>query len=409
MNALAQFVSPRPEARMIQNALVVDANELQHLPMVKVLRQSGVSEVTSALDGARAVAALRDRSWDLVVLDLDIVDLTGLQVIDLLAEHCRTARLAIVSSQPSRILNAASAYAAHRGLAVVAALRKPLKAEQIRQIIEASIGQSLIDHQAVSCGTPRAQEFSCDELRSALLEQQIQAYFQPQHCAVTGVLRGAEVLARWHRADGSVLAPADFLPAIEREGLLESLTSYMLSCAFDCIAHEGADSSLLMAVNVPARVATGVHWAQSVADHAYHAGVDPSRVVIEITEDGGERCNPALAGAVTQLRLRGFNCAIDDFGSGDSSLDRLMQVPFNELKINRSMVVEARDHAHARCLLASTIAMARQMVATVVVEGIETYMDLDMVRSLGCHTTQGYLHGRAMSKADYVRYMAEQG
>ena len=408
MNALAQFVSPRPETQMIQSALVVDCNELQHLPMVKLLRQSGVSEVTSALDGARAVAALRDRSWDLVVLDLDITDLTGLQVIDLLAERCRTARLAIVSSQPSRILNAASAYAVHRGLAVVAALRKPLTSEQIRNIIDASAGQAASGVDGLVPVAPRAQEFSREELRGALLDQQIQAYFQPQHCAITGVLRGAEVLARWHRPDGSVLAPAEFLPAIEREGLLESLTNYMLSCAFDCIAAEDSAARLLMAINVPARVATGVHWAQSVADHAYHAGVDPTRVVIEITEDGGELCNPALAGAVTQLRLRGFNCAIDDFGSGDSSLDRLLQVPFNELKINRSMLVEARDHAHARCLLASTIAMARQMVATVVVEGVETYMDLDMVRSLGCHTTQGYLHGRAMPKAEYVKYIAQQ-
>ncbi len=407
MNALAQFVSPQPEARMIQNALVVDSNELQHLPMAKVLRQSGVSEVISALDGARAVAALRDRSWDLIVLDLDITDLTGLQVIDLLAERCRNVRLVIVSSQPSRILNAASAYARHRGLAVAAALRKPLKAEQVRNIVAAAVESPTSAHDAAPVKRS-AQQFSREELRGALLEQQIQAYFQPQHCAITGVLRGAEILARWHRADGSVLAPAEFLPAMEREGLLESLTSYMLSCAFDCIAAEDSESSLLMAVNVPACIATGVHWAQSVADHAYHAGVDPSRVVIEITEDGGERCNPALAGAVTQLRLRGFNCAIDDFGSGDSSLDRLLQVPFNELKINRSMLVEARDHAHARCLLASTIAMARQMVATVVVEGVETYRDLDMVRSLGCHTTQGYLHARAMPKAEYLQYVARQ-
>lgn len=408
MNALAKFVSPRPETQMIQNALVVDGNELQHVPMAKVLRQSGVSEVLSALDGARAVAALRDRSWDLVILDLDTADLTGLQVIDLLAERCRSARLAIISSQPSRILSAASAYATHRGLSVVAALRKPLKAEQIRGIIAGSLELAAQVQGTVVASRQAVQEFSPEDLRGALLDQEIHAYYQPQHCAITGLLRGAEVLARWHRRDGSVLAPADFLPAIERAGLLEAFTNYMLSCAFDHIAAEDSSSPLLIAINVPARVATGVHWAQSVADHAYHAGVDPARVVIEITEDGGELCNPALAGAVTQLRLRGFNCAIDDFGSGDSSLDRLLHVPFNELKINRSMLVEARDHPHARSLLASTIAMARQMVATVVMEGVESYLDLDMVRSLGCHTTQGYLHGRAMTKKDYVQYVAEQ-
>lgn len=139
------------------------------------------------------------------------------------------------------------------------------------------------------------------------------------------------------------------------------------------------------------------------------AGVDPGRVVIEITEDGGALCNAALSGAVTQLRLRGFQCAIDDFGSGDSSLDRLLCVPFNEIKINRSMLQQAREHPHARSVLSSIIAMGKQLVATVVAEGIEDEEDLQMVRNLGCQVTQGYLHGRPMSRAAYMRYLLRSG
>jgi EAL domain-containing protein (putative c-di-GMP-specific phosphodiesterase class I) len=157
-------------------------------------------------------------------------------------------------------------------------------------------------------------------------------------------------------------------------------------------------------VNVPATVADSVHWAQSVADRAEAAGVDPGRLVIEITEDGGERCNRTLVGAITQLRLRGFSCAIDDFGSGDSSLDRLLRVPFSELKINRDMIQQARNHPHARSILASTIAMGKQLVATVVAEGIEDDEDLEMVRSLGCQVTQGYLHAKPLCRAAYARY-----
>ena len=126
--------------------------------------------------------------------------------------------------------------------------------------------------------------------------------------------------------------------------------------------------------------------------------------MVEITEDGGPGCNAALSGAVTQLRLRGFPCAIDDFGTGDSSLDRLMNVPFNEIKINRSMIQQAREQAHARSVLSSIIAMARQLVATVVAEGIEDAQDLALVRSLGCDVTQGFLHGRPMSRAAFMRY-----
>jgi EAL domain-containing protein (putative c-di-GMP-specific phosphodiesterase class I) len=142
-----------------------------------------------------------------------------------------------------------------------------------------------------------------------------------------------------------------------------------------------------------------------VADLAQVAGVDPSQLIIEITEDGGAACNAALSGVVAQLRLRGFQCAIDDFGTGDSSLDRLMRAPFNEIKINRGMIMQAREHVHARSVLASIIAMGRQLVATVVAEGIEDQEDLAMVRNLGCHVTQGYLHARPMSRAAYMRYV----
>lgn len=408
MNALAFATTPAPIVHPIRTALVVDGNELQHLPMARMLKQFGVADVRSVLDGSTAIAAMRGADWNLIILDLDLQDATGLQVIDILADHAQNARLVIMSSQPSRILQAAAAYADHRGIKVLATLRKPLQIAQVKRLLEGTLEAVQVDADAVPMARVTQSRWSRIELRTALLTQQIRPYFQPQHCAITGEHVGTEVLARWHRPDGTVLGPAEFLPCYEREGLLEAFTDYIMSCAFEVMALEADSSSRSMAINVPATVANSIHWAQSVSDHASAAGVDPGRVVVEITEDGGALCNAALAGAVTQLRLRGFQCAIDDFGSGDSSLDRLLLVPFNELKVSRSILVEAREHAHARSLLASTIAMARQMVSTVVVEGVESQLDLEMVRSLGGQVTQGFLHAKPMPLDAYKRYVALQ-
>lgn len=408
MNALVRAVLPLVQTRVIRTTLVVDGNELHQAPLVKALTRAGVSSVKGVVDGSSAVAALRDQPWDVVFLDLDVQDITGMQLVDILADRGSKAGVVIMSNQPSRLLHAASGYARARGLNVISALRKPLDPQLIRDVIDDfALSQGAAASKVSEFASP--QDFTAEELRHALMTQEIKPYFQPQHNAATGALRGAEVLARWHRADGTVLSPAVFLPAFERAGLLECLTNYMLSCAFETMVTDAHGGGRLLAINVPATVARSTHWAQSISDLAGVAGVDPGRVVIEITEDGGALCNAALSGAVTQLRLRGFQCAIDDFGSGDSSLDRLLCVPFNEIKINRSMLQQAREHPHARSVLSSIIAMGKQLVATVVAEGIEDEEDLQMVRNLGCQVTQGYLHGRPMSRAAYMRYLLRSG
>lgn len=387
---------------MVNEALVVDADPRHLTSVVRAL--SPRMQVTGLQQGRQAMEALQARSWGMVFIDLDLADITGMQLIDQLACSHDRAGLVIMSSQPSRLLHAAAGHAVGRGLNVVAAVRKPLGVQFMGEVLdELAAMRSQRDATLPAMASP-ATRFSAHELRAALDWQQIRPYFQPQHDVMTGALRGAEVLARWHHPDGRMLSPPVFLPAFEREGMAGCFTAYMLGSAFELLSREECDSHRQLAVNVPATVAGSVQWAQGISEQAGRAGIDPGRLIIEITEDGGPSCDLALSGAVTQLRLRGFHCAIDDFGSGDSSLDRLMAVPFNEIKINRSMVLQAREHMHARSLLASIIAMGRQLVATVVAEGIEEQSDLRMIRDLGCHVSQGYLHGRAMSRGAYVRY-----
>lgn len=399
---------------MLKTALIVDQEQVQRYALARMLGKIGVPEVELAHDGASALAAVRQRQWGLVIVDLDMPDCTGLQLIDALAESGGCGGVAIVSSHPSRILQAAAAYARNRGVRIVAALGKPLEASSLISMIESLVCtqggvESPPGQDAGQPGPEPLGGFTRDDLRRALKKNQIVAHFQPQHCAETGELRGAEMLARWRLDDGAVVPPAVFLPAFESAGLLESLTNYMFARAFQAQRALGNRPDCVITVNVPATVASSISWAEGVAERAEQAGVDPDRIVIEITEDGGARSNAALAGAITQLRLRGFSCAIDDFGTGDSSLDRLLCAPFDELKIDRDLIARAARQPHAQSVLASTVEMARSLDMTVVAEGVESHEDLEMVRALGVQVTQGYFHGRAMPLDAFRQYAASHG
>ncbi|WP_447919729.1 EAL domain-containing response regulator [Achromobacter aegrifaciens] len=399
---------------MLKSALVVDQDEFQRFALARMLGKIGVPEVELAHDGASAVAAIQKRQWDLVIVDLDMADRTGLQMIDAVADAGGCGGIAIASSHPSRILQAAATYARNRGVPIIAALGKPVEAACLISMIE-SLARSVLAegattvHAAAQSSAVALAGLDRKRLRRALAQREIVAHFQPQHCVSTGELRGAEMLARWATDDGAMVPPAAFLPAFESAGLLEPFTDYMLSRAFDALRELGHRPDCVISINVPATVAGSISWAQGVAERAKLAGVDPARIIIEITEDGGARSNGALAGAITQLRLRGFSCAIDDFGTGDSSLDRLLCAPFDELKIDRGLIARAGRQSHAQSILACTIEMARSLDMTVVAEGIETHEHHDMVRALGAQVTQGYLHGRPMPLDVFRQYAFSQG
>ncbi|PTN49760.1 hypothetical protein DAI43_21405, partial [Achromobacter xylosoxidans] len=125
-----------PGTIMLKSALVVDQDEFQRAALARMLGKIGVPEVATAHDGASAVAAIQQQQWDLVIVDLDMADRTGLQMIDALADAGGCGGIAIASRHPTRILQAAATYARNRGLPIIAALGKPLEAACLISMIE---------------------------------------------------------------------------------------------------------------------------------------------------------------------------------------------------------------------------------------------------------------------------------
>ena len=166
------------------------------------------------------------------MLDLDLPDMTGLQLIDALARHGGAGGIIPTSGHPARLVQAAAAYAQSRGISVLAALEKPLKSGRVRRGRHAA-------RRAAHAARRRARQQTASgcfkavarRLLLALATGRIEGHLQPQHHVDSGRLRGAEILARWRNDDGTLLEPAVFLPAFEGAGLMRPLTDHMIEQA----------------------------------------------------------------------------------------------------------------------------------------------------------------------------------
>src|SRR4051794_3577781 len=233
------------------------------------------------------------------------------------------------------------------------------------------------------------------DLRLALDEQpeQFVVFYQAKFDLLRRTITGAEALVRWHHPERGTITPDHFIPLAETSGLIERLTTHVLTQALhECARWHRSGHDLTVSVNLSPRNVKDSSLPQRVDDLLAQAGVPADRLILEITESSvmeePERAVPVLH----QLADRGIGLSLDDFGTGYSSLSYLQQLPVNELKIDRSFVMRLDRNAgtHAHALVRSITALARNLGLRVVAEGIETEEQLAALIDLGCEIGQGY-------------------
>ncbi|WP_249998277.1 bifunctional diguanylate cyclase/phosphodiesterase [Actinoplanes sp. M2I2] len=254
--------------------------------------------------------------------------------------------------------------------------------------------------------TPRRLGLLTD-LRSAVEQGAVRVAFQPKVDPATGRVIGAEALARWSRADGPV-RPDEFIPLAERSGLIAPLTEHILDTALAaCASWRRAGHQLSVAVNLPPQMLTGRTVVQDVVERALsNHDVPAHALTLEITETG-LIADPANAVRVLQaLRNLGVTLSVDDFGTGQSSLSRLTELPVQELKIDKSFVEDITHHRDRQAVIAAAQQLGHALGLHVVAEGVETRAEFDHVRDLGCDSVQGYYVSRPLFAADFLAWLA---
>jgi diguanylate cyclase (GGDEF)-like protein/PAS domain S-box-containing protein len=241
-------------------------------------------------------------------------------------------------------------------------------------------------------------------LRSSLDDERFVLHYQPVVAAADGSVVAMEALVRWRRGD-DLLSPAEFIPALEQSGQIVVLGEWILRRA--CSDASAWPANVQVNVNLSGRQLADPHLVQHVSQALTESGLDPDRLMLEITESVLMHNTDASIRQLAQLRDLGVGLAIDDFGTGYSSLAYLRAFPVAELKIDRSFIDTIADDPAAVPLVATIVQLARSLSLTTVAEGVETQAQCNLLRELGCDRLQGYFFARPAPVEQALMHLVE--
>jgi EAL domain-containing protein (putative c-di-GMP-specific phosphodiesterase class I) len=242
------------------------------------------------------------------------------------------------------------------------------------------------------------------ELDSAIDQGEVWLAYQPQYDIRSGRVIGAEALARWTHPQKGPIGPAEFIPVAEANGRIGKLTDFVLDRAISTAAAINQRGiSFQVAVNLSARLLSDRDLFNRVQRMLVAHGLMPSKLTLELTETATLQDAECGLATLDALRSMGVKVAIDDYGTGLSTLDYLKKIPSNEIKIDQSFVKAMRVNRSDLIMVQSTISLAHSLGRTVVAEGVEDRQCLDELTRMGCDVAQGYAIGRPMGVRELVQ------
>ncbi len=244
------------------------------------------------------------------------------------------------------------------------------------------------------------------ELDGAMTSGQLWNAYQPKLDLANGRIFGVETLVRWLHPERGPIPPDDFIPLVEEHDRARDLTLHVLGRALeDAAAWGAAGLPLDIAVNVSAILLGDSEFIEQVRQMLADASVPTNRITIEVTESAAMRDPDTAIAALESWRALGLKISIDDYGTGQSSLNYLQKLPATELKIDKSFVRDITSDSRNAIMVRSTIALAHELGMKVVAEGIEDEDCLVALKEMGCDTGQGYHIGRPMSAENLAVFL----
>ena len=384
--------------------LIVEDHPFQHLYLQNLFNELGDFNLVFTRDGEAALACLKIRNFDLVLTDLLMPGMDGVQFIQGLAAQRSRPALAIMSAASRRMLMGASLVASNLQMKVIGLISKPVNAAALRSLID----QLLTLRQTAPAEIPPG--IARPRIVNALDNGELQAWFQPKQALDNGRIVAAEALVRWIHPEHGTLLPGVFLPALIAFNLEERLLWRVLEQAIVAqVAWREQGYDIPVSINLPTHLLNSHDLPDRILAFVLaHQGL-PARICFELMECSvPDDISNFYAGAC-RLRIKGFGLSQDDFGKGYSSYMNLVSAPFTELKIDRALVHGCNANEELAQALTSIVSLARQLGLTVVAEGVETAQELALLRKIDCTQVQGFLISHAVSSTQFQQLLTHDG
>ena len=338
---------------------------------------------------------------DIIALDLMMPGIDGIELIRFLAEKKSTAQLLLISGIDSGVLHSAQKLAMEKGLNIIGSLSKPFRIDELSRLLSQIVLKPSVIQPKVNLLT-----MELDELREACHNREFIVYYQPQINLSTGKVISTEALVRWNHPQYGLILPGQFIGMIEQHNMIDRLTW----CVLEQVMYQSSqwikqDVDLRTSVNMSAKMLQDLDLPDKLADLVRSHGMDPDRIILEITETALMDEIGMSLDILTRLRLKNFHLSIDDFGTGYSSMVQLHRAPFSEIKIDQSFVFDMEKEKEALAIVETIIMLAHKLGMQAIAEGVETEKVMNMLQDAGCDLIQGYYIARPMPGDEFIDWL----
>jgi len=340
-----------------------------------------------------------------IIIDLLMPGMDGVEVLRNLAALGCEANIIMMSGMGAKVLESAQRAGLERGLRISGILPKPFKPAELRALLDADAQPP----SRIGAVMEADHEISLGELEVALRTDQFVLHYQPKVFLASGKPAGVEALVRWQHPALGLLSPDRFLPLVEQSGNMDLLTYRVIETGLAWFAEAGRGNALTLAINIAGSSLTDVIFTDVLNEQCALLGIDPARIVLELTETSATQRTADAMDILTRVRLKGFQLSIDDFGTGYSSLVQLAQLPFSEIKVDKSFVAAMFGSDEADKIVAITIALGKALHLTTVAEGVENERQLQALAELECDQAQGFNIARPMDGDAARAWLRERG
>jgi EAL domain-containing protein (putative c-di-GMP-specific phosphodiesterase class I)/ActR/RegA family two-component response regulator len=380
--------------RHSKRILIVDDEPFVLRTTAHVLKSMGFSQILAAQSGFEAIQSINaaNPSVDLVMLDLNMPDMDGIEMLRRLGDQGYRGEIMLFSGEENQILGMAESLARARNLTIIGTIAKPVEGERLSALLAncTTPGDFAANKRDLPPVTPQM-------LEAAIEARELEPWFQPKIAIDSRQPAGVEMLARWPHDTLGLIYPDAFIPIAESSGLIDRMTFLLVEKAVRMNQQwlkQGI--KLKLAVNISMDSLRNLDFPQRLDKVVHSAGGNLNTMQLEVTESRLIEDQVASLDVLLRLRLKKVHLSLDDFGTGYSNLSQLRDLPFDELKLDRSYVREGENWERTAAILESSVEMAKKLGMTIVAEGVETLEDWRRVELLGCDQVQGWFTAKPM-------------